>query len=444
MELPTDQAHAAYAGCKSENLNTGVNTHNQISSPSGFVYDLAGNLTTVTGSASYAYNAESQISNANGTGYVYDGDGQRVEKTTSGTPYKLYWYNRSGNVLDETDQSGSTTNSSFNEYVFFGGKRIARRDSSGNVFYFFADQLGTSRVIEEIPSGLSTATLCYDYDFYPFGAEIPPPPYSNTCPQNYKFTGKERDSESGLDNFGARYMSSQYGRFMAADPSNLSVDFWIPQTWNRYSYAINNPLQVVDRNGLWPTGIHKEIINEAFPGMSAQDIKTLSDASQNMDYGPGQQDPALSDEHGMSNGLTGQSPSEAEQQGDAFIAQNEHDAEQIQADWIASGHTGIAPAALTAFGNALHTITDRLSPAHAGYQPWYGQKWWNPSVWLHVWRERRITSTQMDAATSAAQNAFLQTFGDDFDWMLDFQLEIVTHQIGSPIMPACDEDRCGD
>jgi RHS repeat-associated protein len=158
-------------------------------------------------------------------------------------------------------------------------------------------------------------------------------------PKQHKFTGKERDAESGLDNFGARYMSSQYGRFMTPDPSNLSVDFWLPQTWNRYSYALNNPLTVVDRNGLWPWYIHNEIIDSSFPGLSKQDLQTLKDASWNMDYGPGQQGASLSFEHGMSDGLNGQTPSEAEQQANAFIAQNEHDAQKIQADWIASGHT---------------------------------------------------------------------------------------------------------
>ena len=87
---------------------------------------------------------------------------------------------------------------------------------------------------------------------------------------------------------------------MSSDPSNLSVDFWMPQTWNRYSYTLNNPLSMVDRNGQWPTSVHNQIINEAFPGMSAQDLQTLKDASYNMDYGPGQQSAALSFEHGMS------------------------------------------------------------------------------------------------------------------------------------------------
>jgi RHS repeat-associated protein len=64
------------------------------------------------------------------------------------------------------------------------------------------------------------------------------------------FTGKERDSESGLDNFGARYDSSQYGRFMSPDPGNYGADLTNPQSWNMYSYVLNNPLNLVDPDGL--------------------------------------------------------------------------------------------------------------------------------------------------------------------------------------------------
>ena len=52
---------------------------------------------------------------------------------------------------------------------------------------------------------------------------------------NYKFTGKERDAESGLDCFGARYDASSMGRFMTPDPSMDSVALRNPQTWNRYA-----------------------------------------------------------------------------------------------------------------------------------------------------------------------------------------------------------------
>ncbi len=70
----------------------------------------------------------------------------------------------------------------------------------------------------------------------------------------YKFTGKERDSESGLDNIGARYNSSQYGRFMTPDWSARPTpvpfaDLANPQSLNLYSYVANNPLNRTDPLG---------------------------------------------------------------------------------------------------------------------------------------------------------------------------------------------------
>jgi len=223
---------------------------------------------------------------------------------------------------------------------------------------------------------------------------------------NMHFTGKERDSESGLDNSQARYYSSQVGRFTSPDPSNQSVDFELPQTWNRYSYVLNNALNMVDRNGQWPTYTHKEIINEAFPGMSTRDLKILNDASEEVDT---HQEACNSWMHGMSDGTD---PNRAEaiyvamQRGDQQITTDEAEARVDQAKWIAEGHTGLSPTALTKFGNALHIITDRLSPAHVGYQPWYGQSKWNPSAWLHFLHEWNPWHRNVNAAVRAAQNAF--------------------------------------
>jgi RHS repeat-associated protein len=110
---------------------------------------------------------------------------------------------------------------------------------SSTVYYYFEDALGTSRVVTN-----SAGTVCSDADFYPYGRERA---YSTNCDVDYKFTGKERDDESGLDNFGARYNSSQYGRFMTPDWSDDPdpvpyADFTDPQTLNLYAYARNNPI----------------------------------------------------------------------------------------------------------------------------------------------------------------------------------------------------------
>jgi len=64
-----------------------------------------------------------------------------------------------------------------------------------------------------------------------------------------KFTGKERDAETGLDFFGARYMSSAQGRFTSPDGPFNDQDPSDPQSWNLYAYTRNNPLIFVDPNG---------------------------------------------------------------------------------------------------------------------------------------------------------------------------------------------------
>src|SRR5882762_9686500 len=145
-------------GCSNEELlNVTATTKNQIS---GDTYDAAGNLIIIPAIASYTYDAENHLTSTVGVTYTYDGDGKRVQKSSG----KLYWYGMGSDPLDETDLTGSTTNTAFKEYVFFGGKRIARRDYLSNVNYYFADHLGTARV-----STNSSDTICYDADFYPFG-----------------------------------------------------------------------------------------------------------------------------------------------------------------------------------------------------------------------------------------------------------------------------------
>ncbi len=236
--LTTVALDPARPSCTWTTLNAGISTNNRITN-TGFSYDAAGNVLS-DGSFSYTWDAESQLKTAAGVTYTYDGDGRHVQKSNG----KLYWYGAGGEVIAESDVAGNFTD----EYVFFGGKRIARRNvSSGNVYYYFADHLGSSRVV--LQSGQSTP--CYDADFDPFGGEHI---VTNTCPQNYKFTGKERDAETGLDDFEARYYSSQFGRFHSADWSAIPVpvpyaDLGNPQTLNLYAYVKNNPLNLTDPTG---------------------------------------------------------------------------------------------------------------------------------------------------------------------------------------------------
>ena len=69
---------------------------------------------------------------------------------------------------------------------------------------------------------------------------------------NYPFlTSKERDTETELDYFDARYFSSVQGRFTSVDPENAGAEPFDPQSWNAYSYGGNAPLTFHDPSGLW-------------------------------------------------------------------------------------------------------------------------------------------------------------------------------------------------
>src|SRR5271165_4321478 len=132
---------------------------------SGLTMDASGN-TLADGFNTYVWDGESQLKSAGGANYLYDGDGRRVAKVGS----KLYWYGSGGEILSETDASGNT----LNEYIYFGGKRVALVPATGSALYYAEDMLGSSRVMVQ-----NNGTLCYDADFTPYGAEKP---YTSTCP----------------------------------------------------------------------------------------------------------------------------------------------------------------------------------------------------------------------------------------------------------------------
>lgn len=103
--------------------------------------------------------------------------------------------------------------------------------------------MGSSRVVT-----FSNGTICYDADFYMFGGERTP--YVNTCAQNYKFAGMERDPETLNDHTEFRQYASNYGRWLSSDPAGMAASPSNPQSWNMYSYVLNNPANLTDPLGL--------------------------------------------------------------------------------------------------------------------------------------------------------------------------------------------------
>jgi RHS repeat-associated protein len=225
----SDKAHGG-------NFTLSGNAQNR---PTGMNYDAAGNLLSYL-TANYTYDEENRLSSTAGMTYTYDGNGERVLKSqvinNVLTPVKRYW-SMGGNTLAEGDGTGNLTA----EYIYFGGKRIARIDLLTNtVHYYLSDHLGSTSMVASAAGAVEEES-----DYYPFGTEVVVTGGVNEL----KFTGKRRDTESQLDYFGARYYSNAFGRFSTADLPFADQHKQNPQTWNLYTYGRNNPLGGIDPNG---------------------------------------------------------------------------------------------------------------------------------------------------------------------------------------------------
>jgi len=238
------------AGTFCNHSSLAYSPNNQIMT-SGYTYDAAGNL-TYDGVHHYFYDAESRVSQVDGTAncvgstacYFYDALGRRVQKTVGGIETD-YLYDTSGNVVTEFNNDCQTMCWSVG-YAYLNGEIVAQYSAS-TTFFVHQDHLGSSHILTDV-AGDSTPADCNA--FYPFGEQDPSICASSNA-TTHKFTAKERDSESDLDNFGARYDSSSMGRFTSPDPLLNSGRPWEPQSWNRYAYALNNPLNVIDPTGLY-------------------------------------------------------------------------------------------------------------------------------------------------------------------------------------------------
>jgi RHS repeat-associated protein len=113
------------------------------------------------------------------------------------------------------------------------------------------------------------------HDYLPFGEELcgSAPCSGPAAGQPKRFTGKERDVETGLDYFGARYYRANLGRFTTVDPGgDLRANILNAQRWNKYAYGINNPLRFQDPDGREvPVVMDGKVYNGGLDGMSAGD-----------------------------------------------------------------------------------------------------------------------------------------------------------------------------
>jgi len=127
----------------------------------------------------------------------------------------------------------------------------ATAQAPSGVEYYHLDALGSVRAVTD-----ANGQVVRRHDYKPFGEEVT---VTFPNPDRQLFTGQERDPETGLDYFGARYYRPKTGRFTTVDPVYTWEDNLVdPQRWNRYAYARGNPLSFVDPDGriwVWAYGL---------------------------------------------------------------------------------------------------------------------------------------------------------------------------------------------
>ncbi|MDY6954783.1 MAG: RHS repeat-associated core domain-containing protein, partial [Thermodesulfobacteriota bacterium] len=178
-----------------------------------------------------SYNADNKpvsiVMSGATTQFVYDGKGTRAKKVVSG-----------GSITYYVGKHFEIKDSDTIKYVFAGNTRIAKITAS-DIYYYHKDHLGSSAVMTDATGAQVEAT-----EYMAFGGQRD---HTGTEVTDYKYTGQELDTSTGLYNYRARLYDPLIGRFISPDtivqgPSD-------PQTLNRYSYCRNNPLIYVDPSG---------------------------------------------------------------------------------------------------------------------------------------------------------------------------------------------------
>jgi RHS repeat-associated protein len=204
-------------------------------------YDAAGNLTN-DGYQSYTYDATGQQTSASGNGLTqsYDGDRLRVKKVENGV---VTYYLRSsvlgGQVINELGSGGSFQRG----YVYLGNQLLAIQQSS-QVSWVHQDPVTKS---QRITNSAGTITSTIDLD--PWGGETSRS--TNQAFQPHRYTTYERDGNGGDEAMMRRY-TGKWHRFAQPDPSDGSYNLTNPQSFNRYAYVRNDPVNFIDPLGLDP------------------------------------------------------------------------------------------------------------------------------------------------------------------------------------------------
>jgi RHS repeat-associated protein len=210
---------------------------------SGYTYDAAGNLTG-DGINTYSYDAEGNLTQVNGGAtakYTYNALNQRV-RIDQGSTAREFVFNMNGQRTSIWD---GNSGSQLQGQVYWGGLPVEFY-SGGAAHFQHQDWLGTERMRTSY-SGSVEGT----FTSLPFGDGYS---FTGTDGDVYHFAQLDKDyygsADSQTDHAQFRQYSDAQGRWMSPDPYDGSYDFSSPQSFNRYSYVLNNPMSFVDPLGL--------------------------------------------------------------------------------------------------------------------------------------------------------------------------------------------------
>jgi RHS repeat-associated protein len=192
-----------------------------------YAYDANGNMTT-RGNQTIAWDVENRITSVTGgASFIYDGDSTRVKKTENGET--ILYVNK---YYEKNLTTGVVTT-----YYYLGGKLVAQRAGT-TLEYMHQDSLSSTSVVSD-----HNGALVSSINYFPFGECLQSQGDLGT---DKLFTGQRLD-DTGLYYYGARYYDPTIGRFVS--PDSIVQSMANPQTLNRYSYCLNNPLKYTDPTG---------------------------------------------------------------------------------------------------------------------------------------------------------------------------------------------------
>jgi RHS repeat-associated protein len=234
------------------------NSKNQVADQN-WVYDNAGNVIGAGTGPTLQYDAENRLVKVCGsssctTTFSYDAAGNRVQRT------------------DSSSQPSTTTTFVYDAFGNLAADYGAPPNGPGTQ-YVAVDAMGSTRLVMD-------GTAVERHDFEPYGAELSGG--WRTAALGYgsatvrqRFTGQERDDDTTLDYFLARYYSGTQGRFGSPDPGNAGANPADPQSWNGYAYVSGNPLTYTDPSGM----LAEEAIGAAFGGPVGAAVGAAIDVS---------------------------------------------------------------------------------------------------------------------------------------------------------------------